>query len=47
MEWEKDATEIQETEAAVPSRQELNEQASDIQRSMQDVINAAVQVKEF
>lgn len=44
MEWEKDAS---EGGAAVPTQANLEEQASDLQRSMADIINAAVQVKEL
>lgn len=46
MEWERDSSEAAEA-SAIPSQNQLNEEASDIQKSMADIINAAVQVKEL
>lgn len=44
MEWEKDIIDV---ESVSSSTQKLNDQATEIQRSMADIINAAVQVKEL
>jgi len=44
MEWEKDAA---STETTASDSRTLDNEAEDIQRSMADIINAAVQVKEL
>ena len=44
MEWEKDAA---STETSASGSRTLDNEAEDIQRSMADIINAAVQVKEL
>ena len=44
MEWEKDAA---STETTASGSRTLDNEAEDIQRSMADIINAAVQVKEL
>lgn len=46
MEWERDSSEAAEA-STIPSQNQLAEEASDIQKSMADIINAAVQVKEL
>ena len=46
MEWERDSSEAAEA-STIPTQNQLNEEASDIQKSMADIINAAVQVKEL
>ena len=45
MDWEKDAATEAHTSSA--SREALDSEAAEIQRSMADIINSAVQVKEL
>ena len=41
MDWERDASEAAET-MTIPGKAQLDEQALDLQRSIADIINAAV-----
>ena len=45
MEWEKDAAET--SNQSNMSKEALDSEAAEVQRSMADIINAAVQVKEL
>jgi hypothetical protein len=45
MDWERNSVDAAET--AIPAKAQLDEQALDLQRSIADIINAAVQVKEL
>ena len=45
MDWEKQAAEVEGSQNV--TREELDSEAAEVQRSMADIINSAVQVKEL